>query len=267
LTNGQLIETHCHLNDSEAFPDVSQALKRAHDAGIAACIVIGIDEDSSRKAVELSEAYSGLYCTVGWHPNHAQTWSDQSIIVLQELMQSQKVLAIGEIGLDYHWEYATREQQFRALNEQLDLAQKHQMRTVFHCREAYSDLLDLLEKRDWKEPLLHCFSGSLSDAQRAQELGAYFGIDGPITYKNAEVLREIVRTLPHDRLVLETDAPYLSPHPFRGKPNEPALLPLVNAGLAATLGLDAQACAQMTTANAQRFFGPRLKLDLPESNS
>jgi TatD DNase family protein len=164
-------------------------------------------------------------------------------------------VALGEIGLDYHWDYATPDQQRIALLDQLELARKLAKPVVFHCRDAYPDLLTILEEQPTHRYLFHCFAGNQEDARRALALGAMFGVDGPITYKKADALREVIAMIPRDRLVLETDSPYMAPTPHRGKPNRPAFVPFVNEGLAATLGISQEECASLTTANAKRFFG------------
>ena len=249
-----LVDTHCHLNLKE-FADPEAAIGDAREHEVTRMIVIGVDVASSRRAIEIAEEHDGVYAVVGVHPNYACDYQTSDINTLEQMLAHAKVVAIGEIGLDYHWHYATREQQRVALSAQLDLADRLREPVVFHCREAYPDLLTFLETRQKGKWLFHCFAGDMEDARRAIALDAYFGVDGPITYPKAHGLREVVQSLPHDRIVIETDAPYLSPQPFRGKPNKPGYVRYVNAGLAATLGLTIEECAALTTANAERFFG------------
>jgi TatD DNase family protein len=249
-----LIDTHCHLNLAESFSDPGAEVDAAEAAGVARCILIGIDLDSSRRAVELAEEDPRLFAVVGWHPNYAEQCTPSGLRAIRELLDHPKVVALGEIGLDYHWDYATPERQKEVLLQQLDIAAEHQVPVVFHCRKAYPDLLDILEARERLPYLFHCFSGDAEDARRAIALDGYFGVDGPITYKNAHQLREVVRSIPRNRLVVETDSPYLTPEPHRSKPNRPAYVTLVNAGLAACLGIDEKECAEMTTRNAEAFF-------------
>lgn len=247
-----LIDTHCHLNLEEHFADPSATIAEAHAVGVGRLIVVGIDLATSRRAIALAEQHPSLYATIGIHPNSSADKFDMSEI--EALVSHPKVVAIGEIGLDYHWDYATKEQQFASLHAQLDLADRLDKPVVFHCREAYDDLLTILEARRRGPWLLHCFSGSQSDADRAIRLGCTFGVDGPITYPKAGDLRQIVGGLSHDRLVVETDSPYLTPVPFRGKPNRPSNVVFVNRGLADCLGLTEAACSELTTRNAERFF-------------
>ncbi len=250
----RLIDTHCHLNDKEAFPEPKLIVQRALDAGVEEFIVIGVDEETSLSAVALAEQFAGVWAVVGWHPNYTSSFTLSHLDVLRELLNHPRVVALGEIGLDYHWTYATKDQQYAALYAQLELSKEFTKPIVFHCREAYPDLLDVLENAPAPNPVFHCFAGDRSDAKRAIKLGAWFGIDGPVTYKKNDALRALIRELPRDRILLETDAPWLTPHPFRGKPNEPSLLPLINAEVARSLGITEQECTDLTTANAQKCF-------------
>lgn len=222
-------------------------------------VVVGIDDETSQIAVDLAESQTGVFACVGWHPTSAAKFTGIETIV--RLCNHPRSVAIGEIGLDYHWDFSTPEEQMRSLEAHWDLACELEMPVVFHCREAYDDLFAWLEGRQAFAPacVFHCFAGTAHHVQRALVLPtrAYFGVDGPITYKNASALRAIVADLPRDRLLLETDAPFLTPHPHRGKPNEPAMVPLICAGVAATWGIEPEAVAQVTDENARRAF-PRL---------
>jgi TatD DNase family protein len=249
-----LIDTHCHLNDAKAFPDPRGFLIEARMAGVERVIVVGVDAEDSKRAVDLSEQHDGVYVIAGWHPNYTSNYTPEGLKEIESLLQHPKVVALGEIGLDFHWQYATLEQQERALYDQLDLAEATGKPVVFHCREAYPKLLTILEARTRLPYLFHCFAGDVADADRAMALDCYFGVDGPITYKKSTELREIVNSLPRNRLVVETDSPYLTPEPFRGKPNKPAYVSIVNAGLASALGISPEECAELTTQNAERFF-------------
>lgn len=250
-----LIDTHCHLNVAEFFPDPEPVIARAFEAGVEALLVVGLDIETSQAALDLSERHDCVYAAVGRHPNYAATYRSGDLAMLRTMLAHEKVVALGEIGLDSHWDDATPEQQERCLRDQLDLAFECGKPIVFHCREAYPRLLEVLEALPPHPCVFHCFSGDSGDAIRAVALDAYFGIDGPITYKKNGPLRELVATLPRDRLLLETDSPFLPPEPFRGKPNEPALLPCVARGVASTVGIGEEACERLTTENARRLFG------------
>ncbi len=249
-----LIDTHCHLNDEKAFPDPRSEIDAAREARVEKLIVVGTGPDEWKRTVELAEAHDELLAVVGWHPNYTADYSRAALAELRALLEHPKVRALGEIGLDYHWDYSPRETQMSALRDQLDLAREMSLPVVFHAREAYSDLLDVLERDGSGRYLFHCFAGNAEEAARAADLGACFGVDGPITYKKADALRAVIRGISPDRLVLETDAPYMAPVPFRGKSNRSAYVPLINAALAEVLDLSAEACAELTTANAVRFF-------------
>lgn len=250
-----LIDTHCHLNDPKAFPDPHAEVEAALEAGVDSLVVIGTGPEDWDRATALAEQFSTVWAVVGWHPNSTADYTAASLVVLAEKLRHPKVIALGEIGLDYHWDYSPRDLQFSALHAQLDLATEVAKPVVFHARDAYSDLLDVLEARPRHPYLFHCWAGSAEEAARAVALGGLFGVDGPVTYPKAEALRDTLRQIPLDRLVVETDAPYMSPVPFRGKPNRPAHVREVTQGLAKALDLSFEACAEATTRNAKRFFG------------
>jgi len=250
-----LIDTHCHLNDEKAFPDPAAEITFAVANGVKRMIVVGTHPEDWPKALELAQRFPQIHAIVGWHPNYTAPYDPASLPWLEQLLANPKVVALGEIGLDYHWDYAPRDIQHRALRDQLLLAKRVGKPVVFHAREAYADLLDVLEESEPHPYLFHCFAGNAEEARRGVALGAYFGVDGPVTYKNAEPLRAVLATIPSDRLVVETDAPYMTPVPFRGKPNRPAFVRYVNDSLSTTLALTTDECAALTTANAERFFG------------
>lgn len=251
----RLFETHCHLNDMKAFPDTEAAIAEARKSGVHQMVVIGVDVESSRKAQEIAHGHKDVWFAAGWHPNHAGEYATSDLPHIEEMLGDSKCLALGEIGLDYFRDYCPREDQYRCLNDQLDLAASLGSRVIFHCRDAYGDLLDVLEKRETLPYLFHCFAGTKEEGVRCAKLDGYFGVDGPITYKSRDDLRDAIRSLPQDRLVIETDAPWMPPVPHRGKRNHPAWLALVNEGLATSLEMDANECGEMTTRNAERFFG------------
>ncbi|MBX7135591.1 MAG: TatD family hydrolase [Fimbriimonadaceae bacterium] len=250
-----MIDTHCHLNDAEAFPAPTVAIEAARAAGVEKLIVIGVDADSSQSALGIADDHPGVFASVGWHPNYAQAYSAEGLESLRQLSAKPKVVALGEMGLDFHWSYATRAQQEACLFAQLEMASDFDLPIVLHCREAYPELLDILERQPSRRWIFHCFSGGADDALRAVDLGCWFGVDGPITYKKADSLREIVKKLPRDKILIETDSPWMAPHPHRGKPNAPALLPLINAGLAALWGVSPEESDRQTSDNAAALFG------------
>ena len=262
-----LIDTHAHLDFRQFDDDRNAVLDRAWQAGVAAIITIGIDLKTSRAAVALAEAHEGVFATVGFHPHDAKSADAVALAELQELGQHPRVVAIGEMGLDFYRDRSPRDVQRRVFRRQLQIAAELGKPVVIHDREAHADTLETL--RQWiaeSQPIpseyrgvLHCFSGGLALAQAAIELGFFIGVDGPITYRNARKLPGIVKALPLDRLLVETDAPFLTPHPHRGQRNEPAYVRLVAERIADVKNLSPAEVAQATTANAKALF----ELDMP----
>jgi len=249
-----LFDTHCHLHDPVAFPDPEAELELARASGVERLVVLGVRPDDWERAVAFAEEYEGVDAVVGWHPNYTAEYDPESLGRLRELLAHPKVLALGEIGLDYHWDYAPRDLQETALRAGLSLAQELNMPVVFHAREAYSPLLDILDDYLPLRTLFHCFAGDAMQAARAAAIGSYFGVDGPISYRKNDELRAVIASLPRDRVVLETDSPYMAPVPFRGKPNRPAYVAHVNEALALLWGVSPEESATITSANAERFF-------------
>lgn len=247
-------DTHCHLNHPDLYPEWQAALFRAQQSGVQRLILIGYDLESSRRAVELSEQSDALYATVGIHPHDAAQCNAHTLQALRELADHPRVVAIGEIGLDFYRNLSPREAQYQAFHAQMQLAHSLNLPIVIHCREAYEEVLSVLAQYPEVRGVLHCFSGTAEQAQRGLELGYYLGIGGVATFKSAEMLRAIVQATPRDRLLLETDAPYLAPHPYRGKRNEPAYLPLIAQQVAALWGTTLETVSEITEANAQRLF-------------
>ncbi|MGA7194360.1 MAG: TatD family hydrolase [Anaerolineales bacterium] len=270
----RLTDTHCHLDLDQFNADRDAVIQRAINAGVTRILIPSLTGTSSRAAVKLAESNHMLYAAVGVHPNEAEMWDGQTISSLKELAaQSLKVVAIGEIGLDYYWNKSTHEEQISILKEQLNLAAELELPVVIHSREkddaehgeCAEDLLKILEEwvsglRSKNEALaqrpgvLHSFSGSLETAKNAIYLGFYIGVTGPITYKNAEKKRQTIGNLPLERLLIETDAPYLAPEPRRGKRNEPAFVTYIADKIAEIKSRTPQEVAAATTENAARLF-------------
>jgi TatD DNase family protein len=249
-----LVETHCHLNDAEHFPDPDSEIAVARAAGVEKLIIVGTDPEDGLRALQIAERHNDVYAIVGFHPNMCASYSTARLSELEPLLAHPKTVAVGEIGLDFYRDHAPRHHQFQALYDQLALARDLDLPVVFHCRDAYSELLDILEGLPPHPYLIHCFAGGEEDAFRACDLGCLFGIDGPVTYKKNDGLRELIRQVGLGRFVLETDSPYLSPVPHRGQPNRPAYLPLIAAAIAEALDISVEFVAEVTTANATRFF-------------
>jgi TatD DNase family protein len=259
-----LIDTHAHLDFGKFDTDREAVIERAQAVGVVAIVNVGADLESSRAAVRLAQEYDMVYAAVGMHPHDAKKLDGAALAELRELAQQPKVVAVGEIGLDFYRDLSPREVQRRAFQAQLAWAAKLGKPVVIHDRDAHDEVMAILA--DWaaglKNPLLagrlgvlHTFSGDLAMAEQAIDLGCYISISGPVTYQNARQLPDIVRALPLERLLVETDCPFLAPHPHRGKRNEPAYVRLVAERLAEIKDIPFDTLAKATTANAYRLFG------------
>ncbi len=251
-----LFDTHCHLDVTAFDGDRDEVYARARKAGVTRFLNPAFNLESSLRAISLADTHTDVYAAVGIHPNDLGDFSTETLAVLKELTAKPKVAAIGEIGLDYYWNTFSHGQQQQAFRMQLELAAQQRLPVIIHCRDACPDTLNMLaEYAHGLKILLHSFAGNSRDMQRTLSMGCYFGIGGPITFKNAGALRDNVSTLPLNRIVLETDSPYLAPHPHRGKRNEPGWLPLIAERVAALHGLELEQLAVITTATASAFFG------------
>lgn len=251
-----IIDSHCHLNHELLRHEAEAALERAASAGVGRVVVVGYDIESSIEAVELARLHLPVYAAVAVHPHDAKSFDEGAKARLEELAQSAKVVAIGEIGLDYHYDFSPREAQFQAFRSQLKLARRTGLPVIIHCREAYPDVLTVLEEEGGREVggVMHCWAGTQTDAERTLQLGFYLGFGGVLTFKNAEENRQIAAGAPADRILLETDAPYLAPVPFRGKRNEPVYTRLVAEKMAEVRGCPVEDVKTLSTANALALF-------------
>lgn len=251
-----LFDTHCHLDVGAFDQDRDAVIARARQVGVTRFLNPAYDLDSSRRAVALAQGHADVVAAVGVHPNDALTFDDAQLETLYALAQSPKVVAIGEIGLDYHWQTVPRVQQAAAFIAQLHLARRLMRPVIIHCREAYDDVLDILVKHGdgVSGVVLHAFSGKLAHMRVAVQRGYALGIGGPVTYPNAHRLREVVRAMPLDRLLVETDSPYLAPQMQRGQRNEPAYLTAVVEKIAEIHGMNVGDIAQIATDNGRRIF-------------
>jgi TatD DNase family protein len=263
-----LIDTHCHL-DFEAFnDDRKEVLSRAFESGVERVLNPGIDLESSRAAVTLADTYPQIFASVGIHPNYAQGWDEQALDELRDLASHPKVVAIGEIGLDYYRDYAPHDLQRSIFRRQLELAAELDLPVVIHNRQATTDVLSILtawhaefigshSPLQTRPGVLHSFSETGSAAQKALSMDFFMGITGPVTFNNAEELRQTVAQLPLDHLLIETDAPFLTPQPKRGKRNEPAFVRFVAEKISGIHNLPFETVAARTSANADRLFNWR----------
>ena len=251
-----IFDTHTHLNDGELFERAEELVKRAVDAGVNRMVVPGYDQDSSRRAMELAAKYAQVYAAVGIHPHDAKTATDKDFADLAAWTDDPKVVAVGEIGLDYHYDHSPRDVQARVFQTQLAIANQKGLPVIIHDRDAHADVLAQLQagKPLAAGGIMHSFSGSLEMAEACMKLGFFLSFSGPLTFKNAKRPREVAAALPLDRLLVETDAPYLTPEPYRGRQNEPAHVRLVLEKLIEIREETADAIAVAVYQNALRIF-------------
>ena len=252
-----LIDTHCHLDFPDFAPERDAVVARAKAAGIGRLITISTRVDHFADYAAIAEAYDDVYCTVGTHPHNAHLEPEAAAGRIVELASHPKCVGIGEAGLDYHYDRAPRETAQRVFRNHIGAARENGLPLVIHTRDADEDTARILKEEMGKgafKALLHCFTGSRELAERALELGLYISFSGVVTFKNSEDLRKIARDAPLDRLLVETDAPFLAPVPHRGKRNEPAFVADTARVLAETRGMEASDFAAATTANAMRLF-------------
>ena len=277
MTVPTLVDSHCHLDMEQFDADRDAVLARAQANGVNRIVNPGVDLVHCRQAIALADQHPQVYAAVGIHPNSSADFSEQTLIQLRKLSDHPKVVAIGEIGLDYHWDTVSRQQQAQAFRAQLELAAELGLPVIIHNREASTDLARILEEwtssaRTRNSPLaekpfwgvLHAFSGDAALAQAARGWNFALGLGGPVTFRNARALHELAPQLDLDRLMLETDAPWLTPHPMRGKRNEPAYVALVAERLAELLAMPVEEIAARTTAVACSLFAPLSGDESPE---
>ena len=263
-----LIDTHVHLDDPRYDPDREAVFQRAEEAGVEAFITIGCDLATSTSAVQLATERPNVYATVGVHPHEVKQIEPHWYEELRQLAQQPKVVAFGEIGLDYHYDHSPRDVQRQQFREQVALAKSLTLPLVIHTREAQEDTMTILREEHAESVggVIHCFSGDPWLAKEALDLGFYLSFSGIITFRSATILRDIIRTVPDDRILIETDAPYLTPIPFRGKRNESAYVKYVAEQIAELKYADASTglaqVSELTTNNAKRLFN----LETPEGS-
>lgn len=252
------IDTHCHLDFERFDADRDAVVERARTAGVTRIIVPAVDLHNCKTVMRLADKYEGVYCAVGVHPNSTAGWRNRNLGMLRDLAQHDKVVAVGEIGVDYYWDKSPKFTQHAAFGGQLELAYELNLPVIVHNREASADVLTLLKLSPLagteRAGVLHSFSADYRTAKRALDMGFYLGFTGPVTYKKAHELREIVSKVPLDRILIETDAPFLAPQRYRGKRNEPAYVVEVADRIAAIHQKSIEEIAAITTANACHLF-------------
>lgn len=247
-----LTDTHVHLNSDQLYTEVEAFINDAKAVHVERFFVIGYDYDSSLRAIEIADRFPNVYAVIGVHPTEVEKSR-----AIDELIQHSKVVGIGEIGLDYYWDSVPRERQKTEFARQIKLAFDHQLPIVIHMRDATQDTLDVLRanKQFLTKGIMHCYSGSVENVHDFIELGFYISLGGPVTFVNAKTPKEVARIVPSERLLIETDSPYLAPHPFRGKQNSPALLPLIAKEIAMIRLQSVESIAELTTQNSKDLFG------------
>jgi len=250
-----LFDSHAHIDDEQFDADRDQVIRRALENGVTGMINVGCCMASSARSVALAKQYEAIYAAVGIHPHDAQGILATDYEQLAVWSKQDKVVAIGEIGLDYYHDLSPRDTQRTVFVRQLDVARQMKMPIIIHDRDAHKDIMDIIRSEaKGLSGVLHCFSGSLEMAREVIKLGFYVSIAGPVTFKNAAKLPEIVASIPLERLLVETDCPYLTPHPYRGKRNEPAYVRIVAEQVASLRKLELSALAEITSANTKRLF-------------
>ena len=254
----QLIDTHCHLTFDDLVADIEAVLARSQQAGVTGWITVGTDMEQNRKTIELAERHENMYAAIGIHPHDAKNVTAGTITELKKLAQNEKVVAIGETGLDFHYDFSPRQDQRRAFAQQLKIAAELGLPVIIHCREAFDETMEILEQygRSVKRVVFHCFGGSADQAKIVLDRGFYISFTGVVTFKNAEPVRQAAKIVPLAKLMLETDCPYMSPEPMRKqKINEPALMLHTAKCLAELKGMDLGDFAEEVTATSRAFFG------------
>lgn len=252
-----LIDTHAHLNAIQYNEDLEEVIERAQSEGVTTIVVVGFDRETITRAIELADTYEFIYATVGWHPVDAIDMTDEDLKWIEELCSHPKVVALGEMGLDYYWDKSPKDIQKEVFRKQIALAKKVKLPIIIHNREATSDIIEILQEENASEVggIMHCFTGSIEVAKQCIDMNFYISFGGPVTFKNAKKPKEVATEIPLDRLLIETDCPYLTPHPFRGKRNEPSYVKYVAEQIAELKGITFEEVAQKTSDNAKRFFG------------
>lgn len=261
--NPILIDSHAHLELEPLVYDFENVMRRAREVGLVAVVTVGIDIEDARRALEIARQFDDVFVSLGFHPHNAKQVKDADLQLMEQMAKDPKVVAYGEIGLDFFRNRSPHDVQVSVFEQQIGVAKTLEKPLVIHLRDAYDKGLSMLEKTAPfpSSGVIHCFSGNHEDAQRAVDLGFYVSIPGTVTYKKNDQLRSIVEKLPRDRMLLETDSPFLSPEPLRGKDNEPAFIVHTARRVAEIRGLTLEELAWQTSKNAIQLF--RLPVRIP----
>ena len=247
-------DTHAHLDDDRFLDDREAVIKMIKEEGVSLVVNIGASLDSSKDSIALAEKYDFIYAAVGVHPSDTDKLTDADLETIKEMASHEKVVAIGEIGLDYYYEDPDRKTQKVWFKKQLELAKKLNKPYIIHDRDAHGDVLEIIKEVGYFNGLMHCYSGSAEMAKELIKLGFYISIAGQVTFKNAPKVREVVASVPVERLLIETDSPYLTPEPFRGKRNDPSKVKFTCEKIAEIKGLTLEEMAKITLQNGKTFY-------------
>lgn len=247
-------DTHTHLDDKKFDADRDELINTLNAEGVSLAVNIGADIKSSQRSIALAEKYDFIYAAVGVHPSDTGDLTDNDILTLEKMASHKKVVAIGEIGLDYYWDVPDREIQKLWFKKQLELAKKLNMPYIIHDRDAHRDTLEIIREVGYTNGVMHCFSGSSEMAKEVIEMGMYVSLSGTVTFKNAVKIKEVAQIVPLNRLLIETDSPYLTPEPFRGKRNNSGYVKYVAEEIAKIRGMEIEKIAEITMENGKRFY-------------
>lgn len=253
----KLFDSHAHINLHFYKDDIDNVIKRMVDNGVTKIVIPGIDIETVKSAIELSKKYPKLiYTGIGYHPQDAIKWENHIYDELKELSKNNSVVAVGEVGLDYYWDTTPREVQHEVLENQINLAKELNLPLIIHTRESQDDTLEILRKcgADSIGGVFHCFSGDIEFAKKCIDIGFYISFAGNITFKNAQNLRDVAKEIPLDNILIETDSPYLTPVPNRGKRNEPFNVKYVAEQIAILKDIDVKEVSNITYNNAMKLF-------------
>lgn len=250
-------DSHCHLDDERFKEDLPEIIQKMKSANVKYCLSLGTDVRSSKENISIAETYDMVYAACGVHPHQAQEVEESFLSDIETLLSHPKVKALGEIGLDYYYDFSPREKQKMVLRSQIELAYQKKTPIVLHVREAHGDMIDTLKTLKNKLPggVIHSFSGSKESAKIYLDMGFYISFTGAVTFKNASKLLEVAKFVPLDRLLIETDSPYLAPVPYRGKRNDPSYVFLVCEKQAELHGVSSEKMAEISSVNARMLFG------------
>lgn len=250
------IDTHVHLNADQYKEDVEEVIQRALEAKVEKMVVVGFDRKTIEIALRLAEEYPFIYLVIGWHPVDAIDCTTEDLRWIEELAENPKVVGIGETGLDYHWDKSPKDVQQELFRKQIQLAKKVKLPIIIHNRDATADVVRILKEENAAEVggIMHCFGGSVETAKECIDMNFFISLGGPVTFKNAKMPKRVAAEIPLDKLLIETDAPYLAPHPYRGKRNEPAYVVLVAEEIAKIKEVSIEDVAKQTTENALHLF-------------